>query len=108
MKNNLIAQQIQEAQIVELNKLLIEKRGKIIFPEILAKRININYSKAQEILFKLEKSKITKFIFRVEIHETGFFNDYESLSDIPEELEIEDEIISNLLERTYVLFKVIV
>lgn len=102
-----MALQIQEAKISELDKMLKEKKGKILFPEILAKKIEISYSESQKILFLLEKNKITEFIFRVEIPEKETFKDYTNLAHIPEELEIGNEIITNLLERTYVLFKVI-
>ena len=70
------------------------------------KKYNIDYLEAQKILLELVKEKITIPFYRLEILGKSEHEDFDTLSEIPDTYELNDEIIEAPLEHIYLLFKV--
>lgn len=105
MKDNLIKLGMKENDIPNLEKYLFSKKLTIIFPDTFSKKFDLNYEETKKILFFLVEEKIIFLMYRVKID--SYYWDYDDLSSIPAEIEIDDKVVDNILERTYILFKVI-
>lgn len=99
-------QQFYNKNFDSLFAYLNSKIGKIIYPENFARKYNIDYLEAQKILLELVKEKITIPFYRLEILGKSEHEDFDTLSEIPDTYELNDEVIEAPLEHIYLLFKV--
>lgn len=104
LKDNLIKLGLKDNDFSNLEKYLIKKEGEIIFPDVFLKRFNLDYETTKEILLFLSKEKVLSIMYRLKVDQ--YYWDYDILSDIPKEIEVNDKIIEDVLERVYILFKV--
>ncbi len=104
--NSVKNQQFYNKNFDSLFEYLNSKIGKIIYPEIFARKYNIDYLEAQKILLELVKEKITIPFYRLEILGKPEHEDFNTISEIPDIYELNDEIIEAPLEHIYLLFKV--
>lgn len=107
LKKNLINLGIAENKISLLESYISsKKRNTIIFPEVLARNVDISYQTSMKILLFLSKEKFIKRFYRIEIPEKNDHLDFNKIKEIPDEIELENCLITNVWDRTYVLFKV--
>lgn len=95
---------LQEHDVPNLEKYLFDGKYKIIFPNTFSRKYNLTNEQTKNILAFLVEKNILSFLYRVKID--PYYWDFNKLNDIPAEIEIDDKVIDNVLERTYILFQV--
>lgn len=105
MKDNLITLGIKKNDIPKLEKYLSTKNKKIIFPDVFARKFQLDKISTKKILIFLLEQNIISLLYRVKVD--SYYWDYRTLADIPKVIDIDDRLIEDVLERTYILFEVV-
>lgn len=104
MKINLIELGIKENKLPDLEKYLEKNKGNIIFIKSFISKFELTKKEGEDILIFLLKNNILEIIYRVRYNSDYW--DFYNIREIPREIEVGDTIITNILEKTIILFRV--
>ena len=104
LKINLIELGIKENKLPDLEKYLEKNKGNIIFIKNFISKFELTKKEGEDILIFLLKNNILEIIYRVRYNSDYW--DFYNIREIPREIEVGDTIITNILEKTIILFRV--
>lgn len=95
---------VHETKLPDLEKYLEKNRGNIIFFKNFIYKFELTKEEGKNILSELLKNGILDIIYRVRYNSEYW--DFTNIRDIPKVIETGDIVITDVLEKTFVLFKV--